>query len=333
MVDIKEFYYDEVKEDEYYYRFYDFITSVNKSYNECEGEHNAYNYAFEVYDAEEAIQKYRELCQPDVDFDNEKKCWFYLLSFFLYKCEYIIKEFPRVLARPPIEPTNFTYSEIRNRIISNGDDDDGIVRYSTRRAFVSNLSFIHQEECHELKNVSSSCRLENMSDNVKYQVFVSSTYRDLVNERRKILEVLLRVGCIPAGMENFVAEDDDQFNVIKRVIDLCDYYILIIGKRYGSINEKTGLSYTEMEYDYAIEKGIPVLVFALDDDAQYDKSGENDTARKKLANFKNKAMKNRLASLWKNQADLSENVVISVMKAISEIKRPGWHRGVGVEKE
>lgn len=74
-------------------------------------------------------------------------------------------------------------------------------------------------------------------------------------------------------------------------------------------------------------------IFALDDDTQYDKSGENDTSRKKLADFKNKAMTNRLASLWKNQADLSENVAISVMKAIREIKRPGWHRGVSEEKE
>lgn len=70
-------------------------------------------------------------------------------------------------------------------------------------------------------------------DNTKYQVFISSTYADLVEERRKILDILLTADCIPAGMEAFVATDDEQFNVIKRVIDLCDYYILIIGKRYG----------------------------------------------------------------------------------------------------
>jgi hypothetical protein len=69
--------------------------------------------------------------------------------------------------------------------------------------------------------------------------------------------------CIPSGMEAFVAADIEQFEVIKKVIDLCDYYILIIGKRYGSINIKTQLSYTEMEYNYAIEKGIPVLYSPL----------------------------------------------------------------------
>ena len=101
-------------------------------------------------------------------------------------------------------------------------------------------------------------------DNIKYQVFISSTYSDLAKERKQVLDILLMADCIPAGMENFVATDDEQFNVIKKVIDFCDYYILILGRRYGSVNEKTGISYTEMEYNYAIDKGIPVLVFALD---------------------------------------------------------------------
>ena len=55
--------------------------------------------------------------------------------------------------------------------------------------------------------------------------------------------------CIPAGMEAFVATDNEQFEVIKKVIDLCDYYILIIGKMYGTVNPATEVSYTEMEYD------------------------------------------------------------------------------------
>ena len=87
-------------------------------------------------------------------------------------------------------------------------------------------------------------------EKIKYQVFISSTYSDLYKERKQVLDILLMADCIPAGMENFVATDDEQFNVIKKVIDLCDYYVLILGKRYGSVNEKTGISYTEMEYNY-----------------------------------------------------------------------------------
>lgn len=170
---------------------------------------------------------------------------------------------------------------------------------------------------------------------VKYQVFISSTYADLSAERKKVLDILLMADCIPAGMENFVATDDEQFNVIKKVIDLCDYYVLILGRRYGSVNEKTGISYTEMEYNYAISKNIPVLVFALDDSVERDDKNcnEDDIKKGKLAEFKSRAMGNRLASIWKDQSDLMGKVAIAIMQAKSQIERPGWHRGSDKEKE
>ena len=169
----------------------------------------------------------------------------------------------------------------------------------------------------------------------KYQVFISSTYSDLTQERKQVLDVLLMADCIPAGMESFVATDDEQFNVIKKVIDLCDYYILILGKRYGSINDTTGLSYTEMEYNYAIDKGIPVLVFAIDDsvEVESDKVEKDDIKKGKLAEFKSRAMRNRLANVWRDTSDLMGKVAISIMKAKSEINRPGWHRGSDIERE
>jgi len=162
----------------------------------------------------------------------------------------------------------------------------------------------------------------------KYQVFISSTYSDLVEERRKILDILLMADCIPAGMEAFVASDVEQFEVIKKVIRLCDYYLLIIGKRYGSISEQTGLSYTEMEYEYAKELGIPVLVFALDESIDVPEE-KRDTAPAKIASlkrFREKAMTNRLASIWKTPDELTGAVAISIMRAKSEIDRPGWQR-------
>ena len=172
-------------------------------------------------------------------------------------------------------------------------------------------------------------------EDIKYQVFISSTYSDLMNERKQVLDILLMADCIPAGMENFVATDEEQFNVIKKVIDLCDYYILILGRRYGSVNETTGISYTEMEYNYAIDKGIPVLVFALDDSIEIDdeKEEKDDIKRGKLAEFKSKAMRNRLASIWRDQSELMGKVAIAIMQAKREIKRPGWHRGNNEEKE
>lgn len=168
----------------------------------------------------------------------------------------------------------------------------------------------------------------------KYQVFISSTFADLKEERRKILDILLMADCIPAGMEAFVASDVEQFEVIKRVIDLCDYYVLVIGKRYGSIHPVTGKSYTEMEYDYAKEKGIPVLVFALDESVVLpEEKCESDSIKITALNeFRKKALDNRLASIWTTVAELTGQVAIAIMRAKNEIKRPGWQRATDYDE-
>src|SRR5262245_33865331 len=94
----------------------------------------------------------------------------------------------------------------------------------------------------------------------RYQVFVSSTYADLRDERAAVIQALMELDCIPAGMELFPAADEEQFQFIKRVIDDCDYYIVIVGGRYGSTTPE-GVSFTEKEYDYALERGLKVLAF------------------------------------------------------------------------
>ena len=173
-----------------------------------------------------------------------------------------------------------------------------------------------------------------MDNNKKYQVFISSTYSDLIEERRKVIEVLLLADCIPAGMEAFVATDAKQFEVIKRVIDLCDYYVLIIGKRYGSISTETGISYTEMEYDYAIEKGIPVLVFALDESVEVppEKMEFDSLNEAKLKIFRDRALSSRMATIWHTPEELGEKLGIAIMRAKYEMPRPGWQRAADFDE-
>ncbi len=98
----------------------------------------------------------------------------------------------------------------------------------------------------------------------KYQVFVSSTFSDLIDERQEVMQALLELDCIPVGMELFPAADDDQWTLIKGLIDDCDYYVLIQAGRYGSIGP-SGKSYTQMEYEYALEKDIPIISFLHSD--------------------------------------------------------------------
>ena len=57
-----------------------------------------------------------------------------------------------MIARPPVEPTDFTYGDIRNRIIAEGNDDNGTVRYAPRRQYVANLTFIQKPDHIDIDN-------------------------------------------------------------------------------------------------------------------------------------------------------------------------------------
>ncbi len=99
--------------------------------------------------------------------------------------------------------------------------------------------------------------------NKKLQVFVSSTYTDLIEERQAAVQAILDAGHIPAGMELFKAGNRSQLETIYKWIDESDVYMLILGGRYGSIEEKSGKSYTQLEYEYAINNNIPVFSVVL----------------------------------------------------------------------
>jgi len=97
----------------------------------------------------------------------------------------------------------------------------------------------------------------------KLQVFMSSTYTDMLAERQAAVEAILRAGHIPAGMELFAADDESQLETIRRWIDDSDVFILILGGRYGSIELKSGKSYIELEYEYALKNKKPLFAAVI----------------------------------------------------------------------
>ncbi len=137
----------------------------------------------------------------------------------------------------------------------------------------------------------------------------------------------MEMDCIPAGMELFPAADDDQLEFIKRVIDDCDYYVLIIGGRYGSV-DASGISYTQKEYEYAIEKGMQVLAFVHSEPGQIasGKSEQNPDLMKKLEEFRNTVSAGRLVKFWNNADVLPGQVVLALSKAIKTYPAIGWVR-------
>jgi hypothetical protein len=162
----------------------------------------------------------------------------------------------------------------------------------------------------------------------RYQVFVSSTYTDLIEERKQVIQALLTTKCIPAGMELFPAANASQWDLIKRVIDDCDYYILILAGKYGSLGP-AGISYTEMEYDYAVAVGKSVLVFFHADLGKL--IGEklelvDPEKREKLMRFTAKAKSNRICQSWTTAEGLGSAIKTALLHAIETDPKPGWIR-------
>lgn len=142
MIDLRNYYLSNINENDYYYRFFELVVDINKTYNIFEGERITKDYRFEVFDEDEAIAKFRLLCQPGSDpHSAEEKCWFFLVSYFLNTRGYVIDQFPNVLSRPPDEPSKFTYGDIRDNAFLRGLNDGNTVRYAIRRQIVAEMTF------------------------------------------------------------------------------------------------------------------------------------------------------------------------------------------------
>lgn len=168
----------------------------------------------------------------------------------------------------------------------------------------------------------------------RYQVFVSSTFTDLEQERSAVIQTLMEMDCIPAGMELFPAIDEQQWEFIKRVIDDCDYYLLIVGGRYGTVADD-GLSYTEKEFDYAVSKGLKVVVLVHENPETLPlaKSERNEEARDKLLKFIDKASTGRLRKTWSTVKDIPGLVSLSMSKTIKTYPAVGWVRADKLSNE
>lgn len=160
----------------------------------------------------------------------------------------------------------------------------------------------------------------------RYQIFVSSTYEDLKNERAKVMETILNFDCFPAGMERFPAMSVKTFEYIKKIIDDSDYFLLIIGGRYGSVDKSSGISWTEQEFDYAVSKGIPIMVFNHKDFTTLPgyKIEQQVKNRKKLVAFKKKVSEGKLINFWTNADDLALAVAKSLPKVFEQHPQTGW---------
>nr|WP_313411858.1 DUF4062 domain-containing protein [Stenotrophomonas geniculata] len=171
-----------------------------------------------------------------------------------------------------------------------------------------------------------------MNSNKKLQVFVSSTYLDLKLERQAAVEAILKAGHIPAGMELFSAGSESQLETIRRWIDDSDVYMLILGGRYGSVDPQTSLSYTELEYDYALSQGKPIFSVVIESQALENKIRLEGSAAleadypKELKFFREKVL-SKISSFFSDEKDIKLAVHETLADYSKRLDFTGWISG------
>jgi len=171
-----------------------------------------------------------------------------------------------------------------------------------------------------------------MLPNKRLQIFISSTYKDLIEERQAAVQAILSFGHIPAGMELFTSGDQSQMQVIKDWINQSDVFLLILGGCYGSIDPISGKSYTQIEYEYAVSIGKPTFAIVIKDDyleAKVKKYGSKVLETQKTVKYK-KFRKIVLSKIVKFFGD-SKDIKLSIYETISEFSKRddliGWVPG------
>jgi hypothetical protein len=169
----------------------------------------------------------------------------------------------------------------------------------------------------------------------KLQIFISSTFTDLIEERQAAVEAVLRSGHIPAGMELFSAGNKSQLETIKKWIAQSDIYILILGGRYGSLELESQLSYTEVEYLYAIELEKPFFAIVLDDEFLENKTKTKEMNSKSIYEFENqdkyknfkKNVLSKVCRICKDSGEIKLSILESILDIQGDYDLSGWVKG------
>jgi tetratricopeptide (TPR) repeat protein len=146
------------------------------------------------------------------------------------------------------------------------------------------------------------------------KVIISSTARDLPDHREDVMKACQRQGMFPIMMENLPAADADAIAESLRIVDEADIYLGVFAHRYGYVPKGHDISITEMEYNRAVERGIPRLLFLMHEDHPVKASDvEKGEGAIKLEKLKGRLATERVVNFFKSPADLRANVIDSLL--------------------
>lgn len=162
--------------------------------------------------------------------------------------------------------------------------------------------------------------MANTTLKTQVPVFVSSTYEDMIPYRDAAQQVLTRLEQTVKGMEYFGSNPNEPLKVCLDAVKASDIYIAIIGMRYGSVEEETGKSYTQLEYETAIKNKIPTLIYIIGNDCpvlpKYVDIGEKAD---KLVAFKDTLKKKHTVSFFKSPEDFSSKLTQDIVEELGNL--------------
>jgi len=170
-----------------------------------------------------------------------------------------------------------------------------------------------------------------MTKNIKQYVpvFLSSTKEDLVPYRKAVIEILDKMKVAIKGMEVFGARTEKPLDASLSEVSKSQYFIGIIGMRYGSLVETTGKSIVQSEYEKAVEESLRILIYLINEKkvSHYPPVFvDRDENAKKLEEFKEKLRKNHTIEFFESSKDLATKVERDLLRVFSE-------KGIEIEKD
>ena len=258
MIDVLKYYVDNVKENEYYYKFYNKIVTQPQFFTKSFGAFGIEDDLFYFNDVEQIIEKFKFLCQPDTNVStSHNKRLFYFLCFYLHKNGYVIKEFPRILKCPPDEPSEFTYNEIRNKIMTQGKQrTNGVVPHSERRILVANLTF----------QQNTTLEINDNIDSLFQKISTRNAIFDSMSADEKLKEI--------SNLIEYMLLENNKFKILNYSIIMFDYINNDIITKYrkqiqcfrhastNSIEERK--IFSDEQKSFLIDYGITIIKVIYD---------------------------------------------------------------------
>jgi len=102
-----------------------------------------------------------------------------------------------------------------------------------------------------------------------FKAFVSSTFEDLKDHRAYVIRYLRKAGIFVDPMEDWTAESDEPKQFSRDRLEGCDFCVLLVALRRGYVPKGETASITQLEYHAALDAGIDVLVYLLDENCPW----------------------------------------------------------------